>query len=196
MPDQYLKALNPQNSENYEKLRLTYIDPDREVDFLAPILKVMKGEGSAIASVIMALLIDGCIILLGIGVEIRPQVTRQRQQTLTLQIKDGKIVEFLDLLLSKSQNETIEIEENDSNKNEYHYLLNWFSVNTRWILQNEDKSWYFASYSSKENFQQWLGEERERQIKDRASRNLLEFWKLFLPKLFVLEMPIVSQDQD
>ena len=196
LPDQYLKALNPQNSENYEKLRLTYIDPDREVDFLAPILKVMKGEGSAIASVIMALLIDGCIILLGIGVEIRPQVTRQRQQTLTLQIKDGKIVEFLDLLLSKSQNETIEIEENDSNKNEYHYLLNWFSVNTRWILQNEDKSWYFASYSSKENFQQWLGEERERQIKDRASRNLLEFWKLFLPKLFVLEMPIVSQDQD
>ena len=196
MPDQYLKALNPQNSENYEKLRLTYIDPDLEVDFLAPILKVMKGEGSAIASVIMALLIDGCIILLGIGVEIRPQVTRQRQQTLTLQIKDGKIVEFLDLLLSKSQNETIEIEENDSNKNEYHYLLNWFSVNTRWILQNEDKSWYFASYSSKENFQQWLGEERERQIKDRASRNLLEFWKLFLPKLFVLEMPIVSQDQD
>ena len=107
-----------------------------------------------------------------------------------------EIVEFLDLLLSKSQNETIKIEENDSNKNEYHYLLNWFSVNTRWILQNEDKSWYFASYSSKENFQQWLGEERERQIKDRASRNLLEFWKLFLPKLFVLEMPIVSQDQD
>ena len=195
LPDKYLKALNPQNPE-YKELKLTYIDPDLEVDFLAPILKVMKGEGSAIASVIMALLIDGCIILLGIGVEIRPQVTRQRQRTLTLQIKDGKIVEFLDLLLSKSQNETIKIEENDSNKNEYHYLLNWFSVNTRWILQNEDKSWYFESYSSKENFKKWLGEERERQIKDRASRNLLEFWKLFLPKLFVLEMPIVSQDQD
>ena len=195
LPDKYLKALNPQNPE-YKELKLTYIDPDLEVDFLAPIFKVMKGEGSAIASVIMALLIDGCIILLGIGVEIRPQVTRQRQRTLTLQIKDGKIVEFLDLLLSKSQNETIKIEENDSNKNEYHYLLNWFSVNTRWILQNEDKSWYFESYSSKENFKKWLGEERERQIKDRASRNLLEFWKLFLPKLFVLEMPIVSQDQD
>ena len=197
LPDQYLKALNPQNSENYEKLRLTYIDPDREVDFLAPILKVMKGEGSAIASVIMALLIDGCIILLGIGVEIRPQVTRQRQQTLTLQIKDGKIVEFLDLLLSKSQNETIEIEKSDNNKNEYHNLLSWLSVNTQLILQDdEDKSWYFPSYSSKDNFQKWLVNQRNLQIQARASTNLLESWKKKLPEYFVLEMPIVSKDQD
>lgn len=157
----------------------------------------MKGEGSAIASVIMALLIDGCIILLGIGVEIRPQVTRQRQQTLTLQIKDGKIVEFLDLLLSKSQNETIEIEKSDNNKNEYHNLLSWLSVNTQLILQDdEDKSWYFPSYSSKENFQKWLVNQRNLQIQARASTNLLESWKKKLPEYFVLEMPIVSKDQD
>ncbi|ABG51155.1 hypothetical protein Tery_1900 [Trichodesmium erythraeum IMS101] len=196
LPDQYLKALNPQNSENYERLRLTYIDPDLEVDFLAPILKVMKGEGSAIASVIMALLIDGCIILLGIGVEIRPQVTRQRQQTLTLQIKDGKIVEFLNLLLSKSENETIEIEKSDNNKDEYQNLLTWLSVNTRWIWQDEDKSWYFRSSSSKENFQKWLINQINLQNQARASTNLLESWKKKPPEYFVLEMPIVSKDQD
>ena len=145
----------------------------------------------------MVLLIDGCIILLGIGVEIRPQVTRQRQQTLTLQIKDGKIVEFLDLLLSKSQNETIEIEKSDNNKNEYHNLLSWLSVNTQLILQDdEDKSWYFPSYSSKDNFQKWLVNQRNLQIQARASTNLLEFWKKKLPEYFVLEMPIVSKDQD
>ena len=196
LPDKYLRALNPQNPE-YKELKLTYIDPDLEVDFLAPIFKVMKGEGSAIASVIMALLIDGCIILLGIGVEIRPQVTRQRQQTLTLQIKDGKIVEFLDLLLSKSQNKTIEIEKSDNNKNEYHNLLSWLSVNTQLILQDdEDKSWYFPSYSSKDNFQKWLVNQRNLQIQARASTNLLESWKKKLPEYFVLEMPIVSKDQD
>ncbi|MDE5073975.1 MAG: hypothetical protein O4807_12450, partial [Trichodesmium sp. St19_bin2] len=148
-------------------------------------------EGSAIASVIMALLIDGCIILLGIGVEIRPQVTRQRQQTLTLQIKDGKIVEFLNLLRSKSQNETIEIEKSDNNKDEYQNLLTWFSVNTQWILQNdEDKSWYFASYSSKKNFQKWLVNQINLQIQARARG------KKKPPEYFVLEMPIVSKDQD
>ncbi|MDE5082340.1 MAG: hypothetical protein O4859_14145, partial [Trichodesmium sp. St18_bin1] len=153
-------------------------------------------EGSAIASVIMALLIDGCIILLGIGVEIRPQVTRQRQQTLTLQIKDGKIVEFLNLLRSKSENETIEIEKSDNNKDQYQNLLTWLSVNTRWIWQNEDKSWYFLSDSSKENFQKWLVNQINLQNQARASTNLLESWKKKLPEYFVLEMPIVSKDQD
>ncbi|MDE5106916.1 MAG: hypothetical protein O4808_07570, partial [Trichodesmium sp. St17_bin3_1_1] len=134
--------------------------------------------------------------LLGIGVEIRPQVTRQRQQTLTLQIKDGKIVEFLNLLRSKSENETIEIEKSDNNKDQYQNLLTWLSVNTRWIWQNEDKSWYFLSDSSKENFQKWLVNQINLQNQARASTNLLESWKKKLPEYFVLEMPIVSKDQD
>ncbi len=192
LPDKYLRALNPQNPE-YRELSSTYIDPDLEVDFVAPILKVSKGEGSAIAAAIMALLIDGCIILLGIGVEIRPRVTRQKRETLTLRLKDGNILEFLDLLLS--QNETIEIKENDENKDEYQSLLSWFSANTQWIWQDgEDKSWGFQDYSTKEKFRKWLVNERNRQIK--ADTNLLKFWKKKSQEYFELEMPIVAKDKD
>jgi hypothetical protein len=192
LPDKYLKALNPQNPE-YTELSSTYIDPDLEVDFVAPILKVRKGESSAIAAAIMALLIDGCIILLGIGVEIRPRVARQRSQTLTVHLRDGNIVGFLDQLLS--QNESIEVEENDNNKNEYQNLLNWFSVNYQWIWQDEEnKSWQFPDYSSKEKFRKWLVNERNRQMK--ANTNLLKFWKKKPQEYFELEMPIVAKDKD
>ncbi|MDE5078598.1 MAG: hypothetical protein O4751_10125, partial [Trichodesmium sp. St2_bin6] len=79
---------------------------------------------------------------------------------------------------------------------EYQNLLTWLSVNTRWIWQDEDKSWYFRSSSSKENFQKWLINQINLQNQARASTNLLESWKKKPPEYFVLEMPIVSKDQD
>lgn len=190
LPDKYLRALNPQNPE-YRELRSTYIDPDLEVDFVAPILKVRKGESSAIGAAIMALLIDGCIILLGIGVEIRPRVARQRSQTWTVHLEDGNIVKFLDDLLLKSQNETIEIEQDNKNKNEYESLLTRLS-RTQWICQYEEhKSWQFPYDSSKDKFREWLVNERNRQMK--ANTNLLKFWKKKPQEYFELEMPIVAK---
>ncbi len=108
-------------------------------------------------------------------------------------LKDGNILGFLDLLVS--QNEAIEIEEDDPNKNEYQNLLSWLSTNTEWIWQDEeDKSWHFLDYSSKEKFRKWLVNERNRQMK--ANAKLLKFWKKKPQEYFELEMPIVPKDSD
>lgn len=204
LPDKYLRALKLQDPE-YKQLRSTYIDPDLEVGFVTPILKVRKGESSAIAAAIMALLIDGCIILLGIGVEIR-----QQGQTLILHLKDGKILEFLYLLQSKSLNAIIEIGKSDDNKDEYQHLLSWLSANTQWIsiLQDnnneeerdnisddEYKSWQFRDPSSQKKFQKWLGDEinrLNRLNRDRANK----FWNKNPQKYFKLEMPRIPKDKD
>ncbi len=71
-PEKYNGSLDPLNPK-YKELQSKYFDLDARITVIEPFLKIRKGEEAAIAAAFMALLVDGCIILLGIGIEIPPK---------------------------------------------------------------------------------------------------------------------------
>lgn len=178
LPDKYVGSLNPQ-SPKYRELRATYFDEDARIGILAPFLKIVKGEPAAIAAIFMALLVDGCIILLGAGVEVR-----QRPQELALGLS-GKGSEFLYKLLEAIDvpDRTIkdQILAQTQNASEYQKLLQFICVETKWIDKYEgDNNWLISNDSAKK-LMGWLREERTRQLKLEAQGKSSDVVVLKLP---------------
>ncbi|MEO0834557.1 MAG: hypothetical protein AAFY16_00855, partial [Cyanobacteria bacterium J06642_3] len=71
LPEQY-ESLDPSSSQ-YQELRDLYLDQDSTYILLRPFHKIRQREAPAIAAGLLALIVDGLIIALGTGVEIRPQ---------------------------------------------------------------------------------------------------------------------------
>ena len=164
LPAKYVGSLDP-NNPKYDALRSTYIDSDVQIGLLSPFLKIRHGEPPAIAAAIMALLVDGCIILLGAGVEVR-----RRPQEWTMQLKGGTGSEFLDKLLEAVDNSALTINsrtlQKNENNSEYLNLLQNISANTGWIYRiDEEQLWQIVSTDAQQKLVKWLTEERGRQVR-------------------------------
>jgi hypothetical protein len=164
LPEKYVGSLDP-NNPKYNALRSTYIDPEGEIGLLSPFLKIRHGEPPAIAAAIMALLVDGCIILLGAGIEVR-----QRPQTWPMQLKKGTGSEFLDELLEAIDSSEMTINsrflQRNENGREYLSLLRNISANTGWIYKSdEEQLWQIVSTEAEQKLVKWLTEERARQVR-------------------------------
>ena len=172
LPEKYNGSLDPLNPK-YKELQAKYFDEDARVRIIEPFLKIGKGEEAGIAAAFMALLIDGCIILLGIGIEI-PSTRKPKKiaKTITLPI-EGTGTKFLDKLLevidnnkwSRIDQELLIAQEElpQENKIEYYKLLQRLSNETGWIEKNENNQWVIYD---EERFTDWVIKEGERLIKD------------------------------
>ena len=145
---------------------------------IEPFLKIEKGEEAAIGAAFMALLVDGFIILLGIGIEIPPpRKPKKAAKTITLPI-EGAGTKFLDKLLevidnnkwSSIEQELLITQEelSQENKIEYYKLLQRLSNETRWIVKNENNQWVIYE---EERFTDWVIKEGERLIQDDEKNN-------------------------
>lgn len=162
LPDEYMSVLNPQSSK-YKQFRSTYFDEDLAIDLLAPVIKIRKGEAPAIGAAIFALIVDGCIIALGLGIEARP-----KPRKLPLRII-GTGSEFLDRLLESidSPSLTIHFEflQNTDNGREYLNLLQNIRAETDWILKvEEEQQWQINSHKVEAKLNSWLVKQRQEQI--------------------------------
>jgi hypothetical protein len=162
LPDEYMAVLNPQ-SPKHKQLRSTYFDEDLAIDLLAPIIKIRKGEAPAIGAAIFALIVDGCIIALGLGIEARP-----KSRKLSLRII-GPGSEFLDRLLESidSPSLTINFEslQSTDNRREYLNLLQNIRAETDWILKVEEgHQWKIDSHGVEAKLNSWLVKQRQEQI--------------------------------
>ncbi|NEP83783.1 MAG: hypothetical protein F6K39_40040, partial [Okeania sp. SIO3B3] len=179
LPEKYNGSLDPLNPK-YKELQAKYFDEDARVRIIEPFLKIGKGEEAGIAAAFMALLVDGCIILLGIGIEIPPKskkIPKKIPKTITLRIK-GTGTEFLDKLLEVIDNNKwsridqelfiIQEELSQENKIEYYKLLQKLSNETKWIEKNENNQWVIYD---EEKFTDWVIKEDERLIQDEEKNN-------------------------
>jgi len=162
LPDEYMDVLDPQSSK-HRKFRSTYFDEDLAIDLLAPVIKIGKGEVPAIGAAIFALIVDGCIIALGLGIEARP---KSRQLPLRI-IGSGS--EFLDRLLEliDSPSLTIDFEslQNTDNSREYLNLLQSIRAETDWLLKvEEEQKWQIVSHGVEAKLNSWLVKQRQEQI--------------------------------
>jgi hypothetical protein len=162
LPDEYVDVLDPQSSQ-HQRFRSTYFDEDLAIDLLAPILKIRKGEIPAVGAAIFALLVDGCIIALGLGIEARP-----KSRKLPLRII-GSGSEFLDRLLESidSSSLTIDFEslQNTANSREYLNLLQNIRAETDWLLKvEEEQKWQIVSHGAEAKLNSWLVKQRQEQI--------------------------------
>jgi hypothetical protein len=162
LPDEYVDVLDPQSSQ-HQRFRSTYFDEDLAIDLLAPILKIRKGEIPAVGAAIFALLVDGCIIALGLGIEARP---KSRKLTLCI-IGSGS--EFLDRLLESIDNPSLTIDfgplQNTDNSREYLNLLQNIRAETDWLLKvEEEQKWQIVSHGAEVKFNSWLVKQRQEQI--------------------------------
>ncbi|NEP82256.1 MAG: hypothetical protein F6K39_31390 [Okeania sp. SIO3B3] len=138
LPEKYNGSLDPLNPK-YKELQSKYFDRDARIRIIEPFLKIGKGEEAAIAAALIAILVDGCIILLGIGIENHPK-SKKTAKTITLRIK-GAGTEFLDKLLevidnnkwSRIDQEQFITQEElfQENKIEYYKLLQKLSNETK-----------------------------------------------------------------
>ncbi|MEM1170246.1 MAG: hypothetical protein AAGJ08_14500 [Cyanobacteria bacterium P01_H01_bin.35] len=179
LPEKYNGSLDPLNPK-YKELQAKYFDEDARVRIIEPFLKIGKGEEAGIAAAFMALLVDGCIILLGIGIEIPPKskkIAKKIPKTITLPIK-GTGTDFLDKLLEVIDNNRLisgeqemlitQEELSQENRMEYYKLLQRLSNETGWIEKNENNQWVIYD---EENFTDWVIKEGERLIQDEEKNN-------------------------
>ncbi|MEB3340272.1 hypothetical protein [Okeania sp.] len=177
LPEKYNGSLDPLNPK-YKELQAKYFDEDARVRIIEPFLKIEKGEEAAIGAAFMALLVDGFIILLGIGIEIPPpRKPKKAAKTITLPI-EGAGTKFLDKLLevidnnkwSSIEQELLITQEelSQENKIEYYKLLQRLSNETRWIVKNENNQWVIYE---EERFTDWVIKEGERLIQDDEKNN-------------------------
>jgi hypothetical protein len=162
LPDEYVGVLDPQSSK-YRQFRSTYVDEDLAIDLLTPVIKIGKGEMPAIGAAIFALIVDGCIIALGLGIEARP-----KSRKLALRII-GSGSEFLDKLLESidSPSLTIDFEslQNTDNGREYLNLLQNIRAETDWLLKvEEEQKWQIVSHGAEAKLNSWLVKQRQDQI--------------------------------
>ena len=166
LPDQYIGSLNPQNPK-YDKLRATYFDEDLNIGLFSPFLKIKRGDTAAIGAAVIAILVDGCIILLGLGVE-----KRQKARRIFLKI-NGLGSTFLDNLLACIDNATLTIDietlqKNNENSREnnvgYLNLIHNIHTETSWIFKIEEgKNWQIVGSQQAKDLVSWLVQERSRQ---------------------------------
>jgi hypothetical protein len=166
LPEKYNGSLDPLNPK-YKELQLKYFDEDKRIRIIEPFLKIGKGQEEAIAALFIAILVDGCIILLGIGIEI-PTKSKKIAKTITLKI-EGTGTEFLDKLLETIDNkEEIDPALFKKNKTEYYKLLQSLYNETKWIEKNEEKKWVILD---EEKFTDWAIKESERVINNKHQNN-------------------------
>lgn len=177
LPEKYNGSLDPLNPK-YKELQLKYFDEDKRIRIIEPFLKIGKGQEEAIAALFIAILVDGCIILLGIGIEI-PAKSKKIAKTITLKI-EGTGTEFLDKLLETIDNkEEIDPALFKKNHTEYYKLLQSLYNETKWIEKNEEKKWVILD---EEKFTSWVIKESEKLInnKHQNNSNIVTF---YLPNL-------------
>ncbi|NET41854.1 hypothetical protein [Okeania sp. SIO2B3] len=180
LPEKYKGSLDPLNPK-YKELQAKYFDQDARVRIIEPFLKIGKGEEAGIASAFMALLVDGCIILLGIGIEIPPtskpkNTAKKTPKTITLPI-EGTGTEFLDKLFQAINFNDAEndaeidnklFQENQKNNTQYQKLLQRLSNETEWIAKNQNNQWVI---NDEKKFTDWVIKEGERLIKNQQENN-------------------------
>jgi hypothetical protein len=163
IPNQY----RPQEYQaNLNKLRPKFLDEDTGIPLLTPYRKVMKGEDSAIAAILLAIGVDGLIILLGTAIE------KQKKIKFNLPLK-GTALGFLETLFKEINLETglINYEHLIQNKESESFRLlleTMRSSDFKWIeVYTEDnvEKWYI-SYSKRDEFRKWYLDERQYQLKN------------------------------
>lgn len=190
LPEKY-ENLNPQTQE-YKKLRDLYIDQDSTYILLRPFHKIRKREAPAIAAGLLSIMVDGLIIALGTGVEIRPEKKKSKQsklEPLTLSIT-GKGSTFIEELLHEIDLKTLTINYTNSQTNEPHktdnktpYMLLLHKINTNldWVKNSTKDNdgltqWDITSESSSLALRNWLIKERERliqkEMKDSSNKSV------------------------
>jgi hypothetical protein len=148
---------------NKEKFKDNYLDPDRQIELLAPYNKIVKGEGRAIMAGSFALMLDGTIIMLGAALDHR----RKKE----VKIKSSKLgSELIDDLRQSIKNNQIEIDKSKYIAGEGIYLLDVMK-DCGWIKSSTTESleiWSIIPGKEKELFN-WLNTERLRHINQETS---------------------------
>jgi hypothetical protein len=165
LPNEYRNVLNPQ-SPKYEDFKNKYFDPDLKIGLIAPFLKIKQGEPPAIGAATIALIIDGCIILLGLGIE-----GGKPRKKIPLSIK-GKGSDFLNTF-SKSINHnslTIDLKvfEGTGNEIEYSHLLQILYSEKQWGFKEDEKEWQINENAFAKLIA-WISEERSELLKKENS---------------------------
>lgn len=165
LPNEYRNVLNSQ-SPKYEDFKKKYFDPDLKIGLIAPFLKVKQGEAPAIGAAAIALIIDGCIILLGLGIE-----AGKPRKKIPLSIK-GKGSDFLNTF-SKSINHNsltidLKIFEGTGNESEYSNLLQILYSEKQWGFKEDEKEWQITENAFAKLIA-WISEERSELLKKENS---------------------------
>ena len=169
IPQSYAGAFNPVDPR-YTELRAKYLDEASRISVLAPFLKISDGEPAAIAAAFMALLVDGSIILLGAGIEVR-----KKPKKMTVQVK-GNGSKFLGTLVESINPAKMTIDEtllkSTDNAQEYIRLLQAIRVETQWIYQtsdeDEDEQWRINP-NYERRLMMWMTEEQQRLVSERKA---------------------------
>lgn len=158
LTDEYVSILDPSTSLHHDFIN-TYFDKDMQIGLIAPILKMRYLEEAAIGSALLALMIDGAIILLGIGVE-----PKQKPRRLNLQINSSPKAFYSELLALIDDNLLIDLSnlESSHNKEEYANLLQNIQVDTHWLSKVDRDQWQINSGYAMQALVHWLVAEREK----------------------------------
>ncbi len=147
----------------YRSLRPLFFDEDTGIPILTPYRKVMKGEDSAIAAMLLAMGVDGLIIVLGTAIDKRKKIE------VYIPLK-GKASGFLQTFYNNINRTTGLITyENliqDAESEGFHILLDSLrSSDLGWVEVRRDKNreeWYI-SQNARDKFTKWYAEERQYQ---------------------------------
>ncbi|MBD2207415.1 hypothetical protein H6G33_34150 [Calothrix sp. FACHB-1219] len=151
---------------NLNKLRPKFLDEDTGIPLLTPYRKVMKGEDSAIAAILLAIGVDGLIILLGTAIDKRKKIK------LDLPLK-GTALGFLDTLFKEVNLETglINYENLIQNKESENFRLlleTMRSSDLKWVevhIEDNVEKWYISD-NKRDEFRKWYFDERKYQLKN------------------------------
>ncbi|MEN9432913.1 MAG: hypothetical protein RLZZ422_502 [Pseudomonadota bacterium] len=158
LSDEYLAILDP-NHQLHQKFIDSYFDKDLRIGLLAPILKIRLLEDGALGSAFLALMMDGAIILLGLGVE-----PKRKPRKLSLHLHSSPNQFFNELLGLIDENLLIDLDEIDNikNKEEYNNLLQNLQVDTYWVTKRDKYQWQINDSTSMQALVHWLVDEREK----------------------------------
>ena len=158
LTDEYISILDPTTTLHHDFIN-TYFDRDMRIGLLAPVLKIRQLEEAALGSAFLALMIDGAIILLGLGIE-----PKQKPRRLNLQINTSPKAFYSELLNLIDDSLLIDLSELESthNKEEYANLLQNIQVDTYWLIKVDRGQWQIASNHAMQALVHWLVAEREK----------------------------------
>jgi hypothetical protein len=167
LPEKYQGVLDPLNPRN-KKFHQTYFDEDQSFELIAPFLKIIRGEGPAIASAIAALLIDGIIISLAIGIE-----ARQKSRKWTSPI-EGSGADFLETLSESINSTELTIDfgslKKTANSSQYRDLLKNIRAESDWIEEvSDEEQWRILSEDGEKKLNAWLVKEKQKQLQSQTT---------------------------
>jgi hypothetical protein len=167
LPSQYQQASNPDNPE-YKILQSKYVE--QTVGLLQPIIRVSQGDGGGIASLALALMVDGSILLLGKGIESKQKA---RKISLTVTGKGSSFIEEIPPITSEGIIDFNSVKD-QLNRKAYSDLLSNIKIEAKWLYPGEiDGQWEFISPAAEDRFIRWLSEEKERQIKQEHKQDMM-----------------------